>query len=125
MDIPDLKLAQLIKEANSLVSQIDVKIRCCTAMFSSNYTNEQMNIARAVYIFKVQKHIQEQVLKEQIMLKKKKLKNPKDIPMPPKVILSREETKKRADRVLKYIAEKDTDKSKNKRKPISFRKSFI
>lgn len=118
-------MAQLIKDTHFLVTQIDIKVKHCTAMFTNKLSTEQMNMARAVYISKVQEHIQENILKEQMELKRKKLKRVEDIPMPPKVILSREETKKQAERVLKYIEEKDTDKSKNKRKPISFRRSYM
>lgn len=126
MEIPDVQLARLIKDADASVNEIYVKVKCCMAIVSPySFTSEQMNQARAVYFFKNQERIQNKILKEQREQKKKQLMVAKDISTPPKVILSREETKKRAELVLKYMAEKDTDKSKNRRKPISFRKKFM
>lgn len=122
----DEELSAYLEDFKSMITEIEAKIRWSGLIFTDDFSADQFNLARAMYVYKVQAHIQEYSLK-----RKKELENISrrkmniDIPLNTQTITSREETKRQADLIVKYFNEKDLDRSKNKRKPISFRKSFI
>lgn len=109
-----------------MIDEIEAKIRWSGLIITEDLNSEQLNFARALYVYKVQSNIQEYTLKrKQQMENISKRKLTLNIPLNSQAVIPREETKKQADLIVKYFNEKDLDYSKNKRKPISFRKSFI
>lgn len=110
-----------------MISEINGKIRWCNLIIPDDFDPNKLNLARAIYMYKVQVHIENDCLKKEsknINTSKKKL-SITDFNKNPKPILTREDTKKQAEEIVTFFNEKDQDRSKNKRKPISFRKSFI
>lgn len=120
------ELITLIEEVKSMIGVIDGKFRWCNLIIPDEFDSKQMNFARAMYVFKVQEYIHADLTKRQmrfsLLLKQNKST---DMPKKSEDILTREDMKRQAEQIVKYFNEKDTDSSKNKRKPISFRKSFI
>lgn len=120
------ELTTLIEEVKSMIGVIDGKFRWCNLIIPDEFDSKQMNFARAMYVFKVQEYIHADLAKRQmrfsLLLKQNKST---DMPKKSEDILTREDMKRQAEQIVKYFNEKDTDSSKNKRKPISFRKSFI
>jgi len=120
------ELITLIEEVKSMIGVIDGKFRWCNLIIPDEFDSKQMNFARAMYVFKVQEYIHADLAKRQmrfsLFLKQNKST---DMPKKSEDILTREDMKRQAEQIVKYFNEKDTDSSKNKRKPISFRKSFI
>jgi len=120
------ELIALIEEVKSMIGVIDGKFRWCNLIIPDEFDSKQMNFARAMYVFKVQEYIHADLAKKQmrfsLLLKQNKST---DMPKKSEDILTREDMKRQAEQIVKYFNEKDTDSSKNKRKPISFRKSFI
>lgn len=110
-----------------MLSEIEGKIRWCNMIIPDDFNQDNFNLAHALYAFKIQTYIQEDSLKKQkklenISRKKVYVDTPKTSNA---LLLTREDVKKQAKLIIKYFNEKDLDSSKNKRKPISFRKSFI
>lgn len=109
-----------------MIKEIEAKINWSDLMIIDDYDSNQLSKAHALYSYKVQAHIQEEILeRRKILENNSRGKIVIDIPVYSHPITSREETKRQADLIVKYFNEKDLDHSKNKRKPISFRKSFI
>lgn len=126
LETPDKELASYLEELNYIIDEIEAKIRWSGLIITEDLNSEQLNIARALYVYKVQSHIQEYTLnRKQQMENLSKRKLTLNIPLNSQAVIPREETKTQADLIVKYFNEKDLDYSKNKRKPISFRKSFI
>lgn len=118
---------KLIEEIKSMIGVIDGKFRWCNLIIPDEFDSKQLNFARAMYVYKVQEYIQADIMKRRLKFSLLLKKN-KSIEMPKKSgedILTRDDMKRQAEIIVKYFNEKDTDSSKNKRKPISFRKSFI
>lgn len=116
----------LLEELKSMLGEIEGKIRWCNIIIPDDFDPDNLNMAYALYAYKVQAHIQEDLLKKQKKLGgtlKKKVYE--EIPSTSNDILTRLDVKREAELIIKYFNEKDLDTSKNKRKPISFRKSFI
>lgn len=120
------ELITLIEEVKSMIGVIDGKFRWCNLIIPDEFDSKQMNFARAMYVYKVQEYIHADLAMRQmrfsLLLKQNKST---DMPKKSEDILTREDMKRQAEQIVKYFNEKDTDSSKNKRKPISFRKSFI
>lgn len=126
MRTSDEELTAYLEDLKSMITEIEAKIRWSGLIFTDDFSDDQFNLARAMYVYKVQAHIQEYMLKRKNELENiSRRKMNVDIPLNSQTITSREETKRQADLIVKYFNEKDLDRSKNKRKPISFRKSFI
>ncbi|XP_025198001.1 uncharacterized protein LOC112596499 [Melanaphis sacchari] len=126
LDTASEELTKLIEDVKYMISVIDGKFRWCNLIIPDEFDSKQLNFARAMYVFKVQEYIQADItkrkLKFSLLLKKNKST---DMPKKSEDILTRDDMKRQAEQIVKYFNEKDTDSSKNKRKPISFRKSFI
>lgn len=109
-----------------MLSEIEGKIRWCNIIIPDDFNPDNLNMAYALYAFKVQAHIQEDLLKKRKKVESTSRKKVyEDIPNTSNEILTRQDVKREAEQIIKYFNEKDLDTSKNKRKPISFRKSFI
>lgn len=116
----------LIQEVKSMIAEIDGKFRWCNLIIPDEFDAKQLNFARAMYMYKVQEYIQDDLMKKKIKFAFLSKKNSSaDMPKKSEEILSRDDMKKQAELFVKLFNEKDTDISKNKRKPISFRRSFI
>lgn len=126
VESPYTELNTFFEGLKSMISEIDGKIRWCNMIITDDFDSEKLNLARALYEYQVQTHIQDDLLKKQKKLDALKRKVSIEIPRKSEVVLkSRDDTKREAEEILTYFKEKDLDKSKNKRKPISFRRSFI
>lgn len=109
------------------MKEINRKIRWCNKIIPDNFDPNKMNLARAIYMYKVRAHIDNDCLRREN--KKinhlKKIVSITDFAKNPEPISTREDTKKQSEEIVTYFNEKDQDRSKSKRKPISFRKNFI
>lgn len=109
-----------------MIGEIVEKIRWCNMIITDDFDPEKLNLARALFEYQVQTYIQDDLLRKKKKMDALKRKITIEIPRKSEVVLkSRDDTKKEAEKILKYFKKKDLDKSKNKRKPISFRRSFI
>jgi len=115
-----------IEDIKSMIVVINGKFGWCNLIIPDEFDFKQLNFARAMYVYKVQEFIHAEILKKNmkfsLLIKKSKAT---DMPKKSEYILTRDDMKRQADQIVKMFNEKDTDSSKNKRKPISFRKSFI
>lgn len=123
----NMDLTTFIQDLKSMMKEINRKIRWCNKIIPDNFDPNKMNLARAIYMYKVRAHIDNDCLRRENKKNNqlKKIVSITDFTRNPEPILTREDTKKKAEEVVAYFNEKDQDRSKNKRKPISFRKNFI
>lgn len=113
-------------ELRSMINEIEGKIRWCNLIIINNFDSDKLNLSRALFDFKVQAHIQHDSLNKQIKFENdSRRKVMPEITRTTQKIITREHTKKQAALIIKYFNEKDLDRSKNKRKPISFRRQFL
>ncbi|XP_060856443.1 uncharacterized protein LOC132934181 [Metopolophium dirhodum] len=120
------ELMKSIEDIKSMIVIINGKFRWCNLIIPDEFDSKQLNFARAMYVYKVQEFIQAELTKKKIKLSLLIKKNKADdMPKKSEYILTRDDMKRQAELIVKMFNEKDTDSSKNKRKPISFRKSFI
>jgi len=115
-----------IENIKSMIIIINGKFKWCNLIIPDEFDSKQLNFARAMYVYKVQEFIQAELTQKKIKLSLLIKKNKADdMPKKSEYILTRDDMKRQAELIVKMFHEKDTDSSKNKRKPISFRKSFI
>ncbi|XP_003243194.1 uncharacterized protein LOC100572209 [Acyrthosiphon pisum] len=120
------ELMKSIEDIKSMIVIINGKFRWCNLIIPDEFDSKQLNFARAMYVYKVQEFIQTELTQKQIKLSLLIKKNrADDMPKKSEYISTRDDMKRQAELIVKMFNEKDTDSSKNKRKPISFRKSFI
>lgn len=128
METTDKNLIKFVEELKSMVHAAVQKMRRCVLKSEHiDYSSEQLRVACALYVYQNQNRIQGNILKQKIKqdnILKNDLEddNPK---ISSETVLTRVDIKRQADQLIKNVKEKDLDVSKNKRKPISFRKSFI
>lgn len=128
MGTTDSDLMILIEELKSMVYKFDRTIRRCLLIIDQiTFCPDKLKLAHALYVFQNQKRIQDNIFKERrklnsILKRNAASEKPK---ISKNIILTRLDTKKQADQFVKHFNEKDLDCSKNKRKPISFRKNVI
>ncbi|CAI6356831.1 unnamed protein product [Macrosiphum euphorbiae] len=120
------ELMKSIEDIKSMIVIINGKFKWCNLIIPDEFDSKQLNFARAMYVYKVQEFVQAELIKKKIKLSLLIKKNKADdMPKKSEYILTRDDMKRQAELIVKMFNEKDTDSSKNKRKPISFRKSFI
>lgn len=121
------ELTAFIQDLKFMMKEINKKIRWCNRIIPDNFDPNKMNLARAIYMYKVRAYIDNDCLRRESknINHLKKIVSITDFTRNPEPMLTREDTKKLAEEVVAYYNEKDQDHKKNKRKPISFRKSFI
>ncbi|VVC36856.1 Hypothetical protein CINCED_3A000984 [Cinara cedri] len=123
---PNAEILAYLLELKSMISKSEGKIRWCNLIILNDFNSAKLNLSRAIFDFKVQTHIQGDLLEKQIKFESDaRRKVIPEITRKSDVILTREDTKKQAELILKYFAEKDTDSSKNRRKPMTFRREFL
>lgn len=123
-----MDLNAFMQDLKFMMIEINRKIRWCNKIIPDNFDPNKMNLARAIYMYKVRAHIDNDCLRRESKKKTnhlKKIVSITDFTRNPEPVLTREDTKKQAEEIVAYFNEKDQDRSKNKRKPISFRKNFI
>lgn len=122
-----MKLTVFLADLKYMISEINGKLRWCKRIIPDDFDPNKLNLARAIYMYKVQVHIENDCLMKErkIVNTTKKKVSIIDFNKSPKPILTREDTKKQAEEIVTYFNEKDQDRSKNKRNPISFRKNCI
>lgn len=109
-----------------MISESEGKIRWCNLIVLTDFDSAKLNFSRAIFDFKVQTHIQGDSLEKKIKYENDaRRKSIPEVHRKLDVILTREDTKKQAELVLKYFKEKDMDSSKNRRKPMTFRREYL
>lgn len=122
-NIIDTSTFSLSDKCQKIIFEIKNKIRWCMKI-TVDFDQSNLNWARSIYDFKYHTFIQE-YKKPRKPLDLSRKRAPEIGPKYSQIILTREQTKKQANNIVKYFETKDLDSSKNKRKPISFRKKFI
>lgn len=127
IDITDNSLMTFVKELKSMVHDVVRKIRECTLKTDHiSFSSEQLKLAHAVYVYYNQRRIQDNMSKEKMKPDNILKKNTTDenTKISDEIVLTRLDIKRQADQLVNQFKEKDLNASKNKRKPISFRKKF-